>query len=119
MAPEARSSEDSAGGIEARLPDADGSQTKGVAGRGRERECQVWHYTLYGQQASAPISAAQLKQLAVGGDLKPTDLIWRDSMTDWVPASSIEGIFTSGKPEWLRMMDEGRLSHPLGSPRMT
>ncbi len=82
---------------------------------GARRECQVWHYTLYGQQASAPISAAQLKQLAVGGDLKPTDLIWRDSMTDWVPASSIEGIFTSGKPEWLRMMDEGRL-RPLGEP---
>jgi hypothetical protein len=56
-----------------------------------------WHYTLNGQQAGAPIPAVQLKQLAVSGQLKPTDLVWQDGMTDWVPASSIKGLFSSAK----------------------
>ncbi len=57
-----------------------------------------WHYTLNGQQAATPISAAQLKQLAVAGQLKPADLVWQDGMTNWVPASSIKGLFATGKP---------------------
>lgn len=56
-----------------------------------------WFYTLNGQQAEAPVSAAQLKQLAVSGQLKPTDLVWQDGMFDWVPAASIKGLFPSSK----------------------
>ena len=56
-----------------------------------------WHYTLNGQQAAAPVAAAQLKQLAVSGQLKPTDLVWQDGMLDWVPARDIKGLFPSGK----------------------
>jgi hypothetical protein len=57
-----------------------------------------WHYTRNGQQAAAPVPAAQLKQLAASGQLKPTDLVWQDGMLDWVPASAIKGLFPSGKP---------------------
>lgn len=57
-----------------------------------------WHYTLNGQQAAAPVTSAQLKQLAASGQLKPTDLLWQDGMLDWVPASSVKGLFPSGKP---------------------
>src|SRR5215472_12089124 len=56
-----------------------------------------WHYTLNGQQAAAPVAAAQLKQLAASGQLKPTDLVWQDGMLDWVPARDIKGLFPSGK----------------------
>jgi hypothetical protein len=56
-----------------------------------------WHYTLNGQQAAAPVAAAQLKQLATSGQLKPTDLVWQDGMLNWVPASAIKGLFPSGK----------------------
>jgi hypothetical protein len=56
-----------------------------------------WHYTLNGQQAATPVPSAQLKQLAVSGQLKPTDLVWQDGMPDWVPASSVKGLFPSGK----------------------
>jgi hypothetical protein len=52
-----------------------------------------WHYTLNGQQAAAPITATQLKQLAASGQLKPTDLVWQDGMLDWVPAGAIKGLF--------------------------
>ena len=56
-----------------------------------------WHYTLNGQPTAVPVNAAQLKQLAVSGQLKPTDLVWQDGMLEWAPASSVKGLFPSGK----------------------
>jgi hypothetical protein len=56
-----------------------------------------WHYTLNGQPAAVPVSAAQLKQLAVSGQLKPTDLVWQDGMLEWAPAGSVKGLFPANK----------------------
>lgn len=56
-----------------------------------------WHYTLNGQPAAVPVSAPQLKQLAASGQLKPTDLVWQDGMLEWAPASSVKGLFPTGK----------------------
>jgi hypothetical protein len=56
-----------------------------------------WHYTINGQPAAAPVSAAQLKQLAVTGQLKPTDLVWQDGMLEWAPAGSVRGLFPTSK----------------------
>ena len=56
-----------------------------------------WHFTLNGQPADSPVSAAQLKELAVGGQLQPTDMVWQEGMTGWAPASSIKGLFPPGK----------------------
>ena len=56
-----------------------------------------WHYTLNGQPAAAPVSATQLKQLAVSGQLKPTDLVWQDGMLEWAPAGSVKGLFPTSK----------------------
>jgi hypothetical protein len=52
-----------------------------------------WHFTLNGQQAASPVTAAQLKQLAASGQLQPTDMVWQEGMANWVPASSIKGLF--------------------------
>jgi hypothetical protein len=52
-----------------------------------------WYYTQNGQPAQAPVSAAQLKQLAAAGQLQPTDLVWQEGMANWAPASSIKGLF--------------------------
>src|SRR5688572_19619232 len=52
-----------------------------------------WYYTINGQQAPAPVSAAQLKQLAQGNQLQPTDLVWQEGMATWMPASSVKGLF--------------------------
>jgi hypothetical protein len=46
-----------------------------------------WYYTTNKQQRG-PVSLAELRQLANRGLLKPTDLVWRDGMSDWAPASS-------------------------------
>ncbi len=56
-----------------------------------------WHFTLNGQPADSPVSAAQLKELATGGQLQPTDMVWQEGMTGWAPASSIKGLFPPSK----------------------
>jgi hypothetical protein len=57
-----------------------------------------WFYTQNGQAAPAPVSADQLKQLAGSGQLRPDDLVWKEGMPQWMPASSIKGLFGSAKP---------------------
>jgi hypothetical protein len=56
-----------------------------------------WHYTLNGQPVADPVNAAQLKQLASSGKLKPTDLVWQDGMLEWAPAASVKGLFPPDK----------------------
>jgi hypothetical protein len=51
-----------------------------------------WHYSRSGQQAG-PVTGAQLKQLAARGEISPTDLVWKDGLKDWVPASKLRGLF--------------------------
>ena len=51
-----------------------------------------WYYILNGQQVG-PVTVEMLKKLAADHLLAPTQLLWRDGMTDWKPASTVEGIF--------------------------
>jgi len=53
-----------------------------------------WHYQKDGQQ-HGPVLSQQLKELAASGHLLPTDLIWKEGMSDWVPASKLKGLFGS------------------------
>jgi len=57
-----------------------------------------WHYTQNGQPAGAPVDGAQLRQLAASGQLKPDDLVWKEGMASWAPASSVKGLFDGTKP---------------------
>lgn len=54
----------------------------------------LWQYTRGGKQVG-PVSGTQLKQLAASGQLSPTDMVWKDGMDAWVPASSLKGLFNS------------------------
>jgi hypothetical protein len=58
-----------------------------------------WYYTANRQQMG-PVSWSELCQLAGTGLLKPTDLVWKDGMADWVRASS-QGLFREGKPDFV------------------
>jgi hypothetical protein len=51
----------------------------------------MWYYIHEGRQYG-PVSGAEIKKLAAGGQLLPTDLVWKDGMPEWVPASRIKGI---------------------------
>jgi len=51
-----------------------------------------WFYVQDGKQWG-PIPWETLRSLAASGQLKPGDLVWMQTMTDWTPASSVEGLF--------------------------
>lgn len=60
---------------------------------GEDSVDEQWNYARAGKQ-SGPVSAAELKQMASDGDLSPTDLVWKEGMTNWVPADKLNGLFT-------------------------
>lgn len=51
-----------------------------------------WHYSSNGQQYG-PVTSDDLRELALDGDLLPDDLVWREGMADWAPASKVKGLF--------------------------
>jgi hypothetical protein len=51
-----------------------------------------WYYTANRQQLG-PVSLADLRHLANQGLLKPTDLVGKDGMSNWLRASSQKGLF--------------------------
>ncbi len=50
-----------------------------------------WYYSKQGQRVG-PVSEAQLQQLVASGQLQPTDLVWKQGMTNWTSASNA-GLF--------------------------
>src|SRR2546421_8359958 len=54
---------------------------------------EIWYYTNDGKQMG-PVTTAELKRLAASGSLKPTDLVWKDGMPNWVRASSTRDLFS-------------------------
>lgn len=42
-----------------------------------------------GGKTQGPVSGERLQQLSASGNLAPDDLVWRDGMSDWMPARSL------------------------------
>lgn len=57
----------------------------------------AWYYTQNGVK-HGPVSAAELVELARSGKLQPTDLVRREGMEDWKPASHVKGLFPVATP---------------------
>lgn len=51
-----------------------------------------WFYSKNGQRFG-PIDAASLKHLAATDQLGVADLVWKNGMAGWLPASRIKGLF--------------------------
>lgn len=49
----------------------------------------TWYYAVGNSQQQGPVDLATLQRLIAGGQVGPNDLVWRDGMADWVPASSV------------------------------
>jgi len=47
-----------------------------------------WYYSKNGAQLG-PIGSAEMQSKLVSGDISPTDLVWREGMTDWLPAGQV------------------------------
>jgi hypothetical protein len=61
---------------------------RSLAGPGANGE---WYYSHRGQEYG-PVPKATLQQFAISGQLSANDLVWRDGMSEWVPAGSVEGL---------------------------
>lgn len=75
----------------------------------------MWYYIHEGRQYG-PVSGAEIKKLAAGGQLLPTDLVWKDGMPEWVPASRIKGLFT---PLVANNPSPSQPSDPIESPSVS
>lgn len=53
-----------------------------------------WHYTKVGEQ-HGPVTASELKELAKSGELSPEDLVWKEGMSEWKPARSVNGLLSA------------------------
>lgn len=51
-----------------------------------------WYYSKDEQQLG-PISVKELRELSSSGDIVPSDLVWKEGMSTWVPASKVKGLF--------------------------
>jgi peptidyl-prolyl cis-trans isomerase B (cyclophilin B) len=55
-----------------------------------------WYYASNGQQAG-PVSQEQLAELFRNGTVKPFDLVWNETMTEWTPIGKLAD-FASAAP---------------------
>lgn len=55
---------------------------------------KVWIAVIEGKQ-HGPLSNSELKSLADSKRLTPTDHVWKEGMTEWVPAIKIKGLFAA------------------------
>ena len=56
---------------------------------------EKWFYSRNGKRSDA-VASSVLKQLARSGDLAPDDLVWKEGMAEWAPASKVKGLFPAG-----------------------
>src|SRR5476649_1558579 len=56
-------------------------------------EEKIWWYAK-SDKRFGPYSGSELKLIAAGGDLISTDLVWKEGLANWVPASSLKGMFS-------------------------
>lgn len=61
--------------------------------QGRYTMADEWHYSAGGRPPIGPVSAGELRELAAAGRLAPTDLVWKEGLAEWVPASKLKGLF--------------------------
>ncbi len=53
---------------------------------------QEWYYTTNGTRRG-PVSGEELSRLARSGQLRATDLVWREGMPDWIPLGQAKELF--------------------------
>ena len=56
----------------------------------------IWYYAR-GESEQGPISSAQIKALAATGALRRDDLVWKEGMDNWLPASDVDELFPNSK----------------------
>ena len=57
----------------------------------------MWYYVKDGTDREGPVPESELKSLAATGQIQPTDLVWSEGMTDWMPYAGAPAL--SGQPQ--------------------
>lgn len=57
-----------------------------------------WYYSKDGARLG-PVPSQRLKELAASGELGPNDLVWKEGLTEWKPASTLKGLFPASQPK--------------------
>ena len=52
-----------------------------------------WYVRRGDEEKKGPFAAADLRSAAAHGKLLPEDLLWKEGLTDWVPALRVNGLF--------------------------
>ena len=55
-----------------------------------------WYYGRDGQHAG-PVTSQKLKELVDNGDLQPSDLVWKEGLSEWIPAKKVKGLFSNAE----------------------
>lgn len=50
-----------------------------------------WYYSK-DEQRFGPVSVKELRELTSSGDIEPSDLVWKEGMSDWIPVRNIEAL---------------------------
>lgn len=65
-------------------------------------EDAAWHYSV-GGQVHGPVTTGELRRLVKSGELAEGDLVWKEGMAEWQPATRVKGLFPemprSGPPD--------------------
>jgi len=56
-----------------------------------------WYYSKNGVQLG-PVGMAELRAKLATGEVSPAELVWRDGMADWVPASQVPELMGQTAP---------------------
>jgi hypothetical protein len=58
-----------------------------------EEDAKEWYYTS-GPDQAGPVTFEELKAMATAAGLHPRqDMVWKESMDEWIPAGQIDGLF--------------------------
>jgi hypothetical protein len=71
-----------------------------------------WFCTHDGQRFG-PFSDQQLQQLVATRRILPTDMLWKEGMTEWVPAYSVPGLFATDRPAPSRRAEAATRPGPI------
>jgi hypothetical protein len=58
----------------------------------------MWYYAVGGTDKRGPVAETELRRLIESGGIGPTDLLWSEGMSDWLPLSRIPGLAPAGAP---------------------
>jgi GYF domain 2 len=57
-----------------------------------------WYYSKNGTQLG-PVGEGELRSKLTSGEISPSDLVWKDGMTDWLPSSKVPSLASTQQVE--------------------